>query len=272
MGVSATQLATGKHVGYREDELFALASLIKLPILVTLYEEALADRVDLRERVLYRATSRTAGSGVLQDLDDGLACTLRDLAVLMITVSDNTAADLLLARVGKGRVERAMDRYGAGSIRIPFSIHELLCELVDLDPQAPGLYAELRERLRVSAGSGGRAAVPEHSDRGTPRDVCRLCLLLEQRKILDPAACTAVLDVLLRTKTQTRLPALLPKGTRVAHKTGTIRGARNDAGVVYAPSGPYAVAILSRGVANDVRVDLRLAEISLAVYEEFAAG
>ena len=78
------------------------------------------------------------------------------------------------------------------------------------------------------------------------------------------------MDILRRTKADSRIPALLPKGTLVAHKTGTIRGVRCDAGVVYAPNGPYAVAILSKGVGNDVRADVTLAEISLAIYEELA--
>jgi beta-lactamase class A len=186
----------------------------------------------------------------------------------MITVSDNTAADVLLARLGKDLVERTMREIGAATVRVPFSIRELFEELTD----SPGAdYDTLRERLRNSAGSGGRAVVAEQSVRATPRDVCRIFELLERRAILDPASCDAVLDTLKRTKTDTRIPALLPKGTIVAHKTGTIRGVRCDAGIVYAPRGPYAIAILSKGVGNDLRVDVALAEISLAVYESVVA-
>ncbi len=269
IGIAATLLATGRHFGYREDQLFPTASVIKLPVLIALYEEVVRGTVDLGERVTYRDVGRVAGSGVLQDLDDGLALTLRDLATLMITVSDNTATDLLLDRVGKGAVEAAMRRHDLGSVRIPFSIRELLMELVDMDPEQPGGYEELRRRLRESAGSGGRSVIPEESDRAIPRDLCRLMELLESRAILDEPSCAAILDTLARTKADTRIPALLPKGTVVAHKTGTIRGVRNDVGVVYSPRGPYAIAILSRGVIPDVRVDLTLAEISLAIYEEF---
>jgi len=269
VGVTATQLGTGHHIGLREDELFPLASLVKAPILVALYDAVRAGEIDLGERVVYRASTRVPGSGVLQDLDDGLALTVRDVAMLMIAISDNTAADLLLERVGKRRVESVMERCGLASIRVPFSIRELFEELTDLPG---GGYEELRERLRVTAGSGGRAVIAEQTDRGTPRDLCRLFELLERRAILDEASCTAVLDILKRTKTDTRVPGLLPKGTIVAHKTGTIRGVRCDAGVVYAPNGPYAVAILSKGVRSDLRVDVTLAEISLAVYEELVAS
>lgn len=269
MGIAATDLADGRHVAMNEDVLFPLASLVKLPILITLYDEVRASRVDLAERVRYDARIRVPGSGVLQDLDDGLALTVRDLATLMIAISDNTAADVLLARVGRERVEAAMRGIGAPSVRVPFSIRELFEELTD----SPGAdYDTLRERLRVSAGSGGRAVIAEQSVRATPRDICRIFELLERRAILDPASCDAVMDILKRTKTDTRIPALLPKGTIVAHKTGTIRGVRCDAGVVYAPSGPYAIAILSKGVGNDLRVDVALAEISAALYETMTSA
>ncbi len=268
MGLVATHLTSGRHFALRDDELFPLASLVKLPILITLYAEAREGRVDLAERLAYRTAARVPGSGVLQDLDDGLGLTVRDLAMLMVTVSDNTAADLLLARLGKGRVELTMMAVGASSVRVPFSIRELFEELTD----SPGAdYDTLREQLRLSAGSGGRAVVAEQTVRATPRDICSLFERLERRTLLDPASCDIILDILKRTKTDTRIPALLPKGTVVAHKTGTIRGVRCDAGIVYAPNGPYAIALLSKGVGNDLRVDMALAEMSLAVHEEFTS-
>jgi beta-lactamase class A len=208
---------------------------------------------------------------VLQDLDDGLTLTLRDLAVLMITVSDNTAAEMLTERLTKARVEAAMAGYGLASIGMPLGVRALLYELVDLDHTQPGQYDAARALLRTSAGSGGRAVVPELTDRGAPRDLCRLMEMVGRHEILDPASCDDILDILKRNKSDSRIPALLPQGTIVAHKTGTIRGVRNDVGIVHAPSGPYAVAILSRGLPSDIRSDVRVAEISLKVYEVFAA-
>lgn len=271
VGVAATYLPTGRHVGYREEETFPTASVIKVPILVTLYEAALAGEVDLAERVTYRADTKVPGSGVLQDLDDGLVCTLRDLAVLMITVSDNTATDLVLARLGKERVEAAMTRHGLESVRLPFSIQELLYELAGLDPSAPGQYEEARRRLRRIEGDGGRALDPLRSDRASPRDLCRLFELLESRAILDDDACAAILDINQRQKFGDIIPSRLPRGTITAHKTGSLKGVRNDAGIVYGPKGPYAVAIMSRGMPDETLGARSLAEISLALYEEFSA-
>ena len=271
VGVAATQLATGRHIGYREDELFPTASVIKLPLLVTLYEDAIAGRIDLTERVTYRDDTKVAGSGVLQYLDDGLAPTLRDLSVLMVSVSDNTATDLLFDRVGKPRIEATMDRLGLASIRVPFDVREMLMELVDMDHTQPGGYDELRRLLRISAGSGGRSMIPDQADRATPADMCRLLGFIESRAILDADACTAIIELMKRIQSATRIPGLLPKGTVVAHKTGSYRRLRNDVGIVYAPNGPYVVALFARELARDnVDDDGALARISLAVYDEFA--
>ena len=270
-GVSATHLGSGDHFGYNEDTLFPLASVMKVPLLVALFSEARAGRIDLGERVVYGAADAVAGSGVLQHLDEGLAPTLRDLAVLMVIASDNTAADLLLERVTKEKVDRAMDELGLPSIRIPLGIHEMLCDLVDMTPEEGRAQPEeLRARLRVSAGSGGRSIVPEEGDRGTARDLCRLFELIESRAILDAAACEEILDICERQQASSRIPARLPQGTVTAHKTGSIRGVRNDIGIVYAPSGPYAIALLSRALPDGELGRRALADISLAVYEHFA--
>ena len=269
IGISATQLATGRHIGYREHELFPTASVIKLPLLVTLHEDALAGRIDLAERVTYRGDTKVAGSGVLQYLDDGLAPTLRDLSVLMMSVSDNTATDLLLDRVTKARVEETMARYGLHSIKIPFDIREMLMELVDLDHQEPGGYDELRRLLRLSVGSGGRSMIPAEADRATPADLCHLLGLIGTNAILGEAGCTAVVELMKRIQSGTRIPGLLPKGTVVAHKTGSYRRLRNDVGIVYAPNGPYAIAICCRELPrDDLDDDRAIAQISLAVWEE----
>jgi beta-lactamase class A len=271
VGIAATQLATGRHIGYRENEVFPTASVIKLPLLVTLYEDALAGRIDLSERMTYRDETKVAGSGVLQYLDDGLNPTLRDVAVLMMSVSDNTATDLLFDRVGKRRIEETMDRLGLPSIRVPFDIREMLMELVDMDHSKPGGYEELRRLLRLSAGSGGRSMLPEQADRASPADMCRLLELIESRTILDDDACTAIIELMKRIQSSTRIPGLLPKGTVVAHKTGSYRRLRNDVGLVYAPNGPYAVAIFARELARDnIDDDGTLARISLTIYQEFA--
>jgi beta-lactamase class A len=164
-----------------------------------------------------------------------------------------------------------MDRLGLPSIRVPFDIREMLMELVDMDHSKPGGYEELRRLLRLSAGSGGRSMLPDQADRASPADMCRLLELIESRTILDDGACTAIIELMKRIQSATRIPGLLPKGTVVAHKTGSYRRLRNDVGLVYAPNGPYAVAIFARELARDnIDDDGTLARISLTIYQEFA--
>ncbi|MDP9245055.1 MAG: class A beta-lactamase-related serine hydrolase, partial [Chloroflexota bacterium] len=219
----------------------------------------------------YRDDTKVAGSGVLQYLDEGLNPTLRDLSVLMMSVSDNTATDLLFDRVGKRRIEDTMARLGFPSIRVPFDIREMLMELVDMDHSQLGGYDELRRLLRLSSGSGGRSMIPDEADRTSPADMCRLLERIESRAILDADACTAIVELMKRIQSGTRIPGLLPTGTVVAHKTGSYRRLRNDVGIVYAPNGPYVIALFARELARDnVDDDGALARISLAVYEEFA--
>jgi beta-lactamase class A len=268
VGVSATHVPTGAHIGVREDELFPTASVVKLPLLVALFREVNAGRIDLAQRVPYRAAQRVPGSGVLQDLDDGIEPTIRDLATLMTVVSDNTATDLLLDRVGKAAVEENMRALGLRSIRVPHTIREMLTLPWKIDPRAADAYERVRAAWHEHP-EGAPAPIPvEEADRATPADLCALFVALERREI--PEA-DAIIEILKRQKSDSRIPALLPSGTIVAHKTGTIRGVRNDCGIVYAPSGPLVIAIMSKGVRSDVRTDVELAEISLAVYEELAS-
>lgn len=269
VGLSATHLTSGERIALNEELLFPTASVIKVPLLVALYHEAAAGRVDLAERVALSAADRVAGSGVLQDLDAGLRPTLRDLATLMITVSDNEATDLVLARVGKDRLEGVMASLGLDSIRCPMSTREMLFDMVGMDPSHPGGYEENERLLREGAGDGGRAIVPEQTDRTTPRDMCRLFELLERREILDAASCEAILDTCRRQKFSTIIPARLPLGVTVAHKTGSLRGVRNDAGVVYAKRGAYAIVIFARRLEDTALAVRALADLSLAVFERF---
>jgi beta-lactamase class A len=113
--------------------------------------------------------------------------------------------------------------------------------------------------------------IPDQADRTTPADMCRLLGLLESRAILDDRSCTEIIELMKRIQSATRIPGLLPKGTVVAHKTGSYRRLRNDVGIVYAPNGPYAVALFARELVQDnVDDDGSLARISLAIYKEFA--
>lgn len=138
-----------------------------------------------------------------------------------------------------------------------------------MDPSEPGGYEENRRRLRLALGEGGRAVDPEVTTRATPRDVCRLFELIEARAILDRESCDAILDICQRQKFGELIPARLPLGTITARKTGSLRGVRNDAGIVYGPRGPYAIGVFSRQLPDVALGTRALADLSLLMYEHF---
>ncbi|HEX5504254.1 MAG TPA: serine hydrolase [Thermomicrobiales bacterium] len=271
VGVAARDLASGAEVAVNADEPFPTASVMKVPILFELYRQAEAGQVDLDRRVPYGAAHRVPGSGVLQDLAYGLAPTVKDLATLMITVSDNTATDMVLDLVGVAPLNETIGRLGLTRTAIPFSTRGLLYSMVGLDPANPehtyDLFLERSKAGQVDWGS--RALADTSNNVSTPRDLNRLLELIERRERLSDASCAAMLDILKAQKYNTIIPLHLPAGVAVAHKTGSLRGVRNDVGIVYAPDGPYLLSLFAKRLSDQVAGASALAEISKAVWEGF---
>lgn len=276
-GIYAWHFATGREIAVNADRHFPTASTVKVPILFALYRKVAAGELDLSQRVTLAAHHRVAGSGVLQDLDLDLQPTLRDLATLMITVSDNQATDMLYVLLGGVFIETVAREIGMTRTHTPRSIRALLYDLVGMDTEDPAhTYAMNRERLRTTTPNTGGWALGtgDDNDVSTPRDMVTLLTHLHAGHDPSPAACAAMLDILKRQKFNTIIPLLLPPQTEVAHKTGSIHGVRNDVGIVYAPEsagGPYAVALMSRRLSDPVAGARSLADLSRAVWDAFTA-
>lgn len=105
-------LKTGEAVEINRDEVFPAASLIKVPVLSALFRMAKENQIALDERIELEKDSRIGGFGILKDLGDGLNPAVRDLAVLMITLSDNIAANLLIDRIGMSQINSELQAMG----------------------------------------------------------------------------------------------------------------------------------------------------------------
>lgn len=271
VGVFAKDLGSGRELAYNPREVFPTASTLKVPLLYELYRQADAGKIDLTQRITIEAKDRVPGSGVLQDLDPGLAPTVRDLAELMIVVSDNFATDLLMGFVGKEKIAAMLTEQGLRQTSIPLTIREMFCAIAGLDPSDPaatydGLKAALKDTAR---GQEGLAySTDPANDVSSPADMVHLLELIERGEGLTTGSREAIIEMLKHQKFNTIIPFRLPDGTDVAHKTGSIKGVRNDVGLVYAPSGPYAVAIMSRGLDDVTEAVGRLARLSLLVWDE----
>lgn len=263
---------TGPRFAAHADRPFALASVMKVPLLVHLLRRADAGTLELDARAPLGDADRVAGSGVLHLLDAGLAPTVRDLLRLMMVISDNMATDALLARTALAAVEREMHALGYPSVCLPHPIRTMLASLTTLGANAD--YAEMRAAFRDpnrSAPADPDGASAERGDRATPADLARLLADLHGGRLLAPTTTELALEILEDCQTNARIPAELPKGVRVGHKTGTLPGRANDVGVVYAPSGPFVLVLMNEGEADERRASQVLARAARWVYDALTA-
>lgn len=269
IGVAIQDLTTGEELFVNADEPFPTASVMKTPILVELYAQAERGQIDLTKRIEFTSEWMVPGSGVLQDLALGLQPTIKDLATLMITVSDNAATDMVLDLIGIEALAASLRDLGLTRTKLPLTTRELLYTMVGLDVANPAhTYDLFLERSRAGAIDWhGKALSDEESNVSTPREMAQLLARIERRDVVSPAACDAMLDTLKRQKYNDIIPRYLPAGTQVAHKTGSLRGVRNDAGIIYAPDGPIVVSLFAKRLGDQVAGSDTLARIARGAWE-----
>ena len=272
VGLAARHFDTGAQIRRNADTPFFTASTFKVPLLAALFRQVDRGRIDLSQRVELTDAMRVPGSGVLKELEAGLRPTVRDLATLMIVVSDNAATDLLYEMVGRNSLGATVREMGMAKTRIPMSTRDLLYSLTGLDTSdSDATYAIAAEKMRGQHIDPDADALDEEkSDVSSPDDMCALLEAVHRGGALSPSSTEAFFDILKRQQHTTVVPLLLPAGTVVANKTGSYHSVRCDVGVVYSPSGPYAVAIMAKQVDGErLQVDLALAAVSRAVYDAF---
>lgn len=273
IGLFAIDPATSRDIAINPDDYFPAASTLKVPLLYTFIQACEAGDIDPSERTTLRHADRVPGSGVLQDLDEGLQPTWRDVAELMITVSDNYATDLLFAKLGKERIAATCAALGMTRTALPLTIKQLFCAGVHLDANDPSLtYDALRDALENSTADPENVAYADdpRNDVSSPRDLVRCLRAIEDADRLSAASRQGAIDIPLHQKYSTILPFWLPDEVKIAHKTGSLKGIRNDAGIVYAPAGPYVIAIMSKRSPDTAATVQRLARLSKAVWDVFA--
>jgi beta-lactamase class A len=270
VGVAARHLETGEEVRHRAGDVFFTASTLKVPLLVELYRQVDQGAIDPDQSLELTDALRAPGSGVLKEMASGLTPTVHDLALLMIIISDNTATDMLYDLVGRDALDETMRRLGLGSTRIPMSCRELLYSIFDVetDDVVQGNAVADARRARGEVAEGASAFSEARSDVSSPADMVRLLGLVHRGDVLSSTSREAVLDILGRQQLNTIIPYDLPAGTRVLHKTGGVPTVRCDVGIVHAPSGPYAVALMAKQVTDMKAVDRALARVSRAIYDE----
>src|SRR5688500_10777439 len=217
-GVSAREDSDQTLFSQRPDDVFPAASVIKIPLVMALFADAAEGRLSLEDRVPVGAT--VGGTGILGDLRDVSDVSLRDLAMLTVALSDNTATNRLIERIGVARVEERLAEWGCVRTKLARG-------MFDWDAQRRGL-----------------------ENVASPSEMAALLERLVAGELVDRTTSDAVIAVLERCQDDAMLRRYLGKGGRVANKTGTLAATANDAAIVFGPSRTVVVAAFMREVQD----------------------
>lgn len=211
VGFTVLNLETGERLSRRGDEPFPTASLIKVPIAVALMEQVALGQLRLDDRITVLRIEKVPGAGLLQFLHDGAEITIRDAAWLMLTISDNTATNLLLSRLEMRRVWEAMEKRGLPRTKIHSKV---FLRLASVAPDSSVKYG-----LGVS----------------TPNEMARLFALLAESKAVSASADSVLLDMLDHNEDAQLLQRYVD-GVRAPHKTGATDAVRTECTVWFLQS------------------------------------
>jgi beta-lactamase class A len=233
VGFCAIHLASNERIEFNAHEFFPTASVFKVPLVVEVYRQVDAGRLSLSQRAPLADSQKTLPSGVLVALEEGLSLTVRDLVVLMTIVSDNVATKMLLDLVGIEAINATMDRLELPGINIAIDVHQMFLHAWGLPLDRHVGVAELRETARTKAMDYGSLtfARDRRNTVATAADMTRLMAMIARNEAASGAACSDMISILLQQQYADRVPRYLPSGA-VANKTGSMRGLRNDCGLM----------------------------------------
>lgn len=273
VGIGFKNLSNGEEFYINGDKRFLTASVFKVFVLIELYNQAIKSKINLSDRYTLKNSDKSLGSGVLQLLDEGLQPTIRDLAKLMMILSDNTATDIIMDMVGKENINNTIRNIlGLKNTRVMLTTREILLDIAGTND----IESAKRNFEEMKINTNGKWATDfKDNDITTPKEMVKTLELLYKKKILTPESCEEIIDIMKNCQTgSARIKRFLPPNVKVAHKTGTMPGVVNDAGILFTPKGDYILVMfingLDYGTQSYVAIgeDL-IAQISKTIYDSF---
>lgn len=283
VGITAIHIESGRRVSLNGGERFPMASTYKVPIAVQLLTRVDEGQVRLDQIIELRLSDlRPSGSGTLASLMNrpGLALSVHNLLELLLLIGDNTATDVVLRLSGgPDAVTARMRTLGINGLDVNRPIINLLADSVGitLPPESEwtperldGLYEATTPEMRTAARNRWES---DPRDTSTPDAMAALMVRIQRKDLLRPASAEMLLDLMRRNRDgDTRLKAMLPSGTVVAHKMGTIGRTTNDVGIITLPetAGHVAIAAFVKSSNKDgAERERAIAQIARAVYDFF---
>jgi len=231
VGYAIVDLTTGERIGHLERETFPTASAIKLAIVYELFKQAGEGKVRLDETMTLDRRQAVGGTGVLVEMGTP-TLSIRDYAVLMVTLSDNTATNVLIDRLGMDKIAARMQGLGLAGTKLR------------------------RHMMDTAAARRGDENV------STPDELVKLL------KAMNDGMPEAI--ALLKKPKENRLRKGLPEGVASADKSGELEGVRVDAGIVFAKNRPYALCVMTTFLKDEAEGERAIEEISRVAYEYFS--
>jgi beta-lactamase class A len=283
VGVTAIHLETGRRVSMNGTDRFPMASTFKVPIAVQLLTRVDKGELKLDQMIDIKQSDLHPGSGTLADLFNkgGLALSVRNLMELMLLISDNSATDVVLRTAGGAEAVTArMRALGIEGINVSRSTAQLIAEWIGVsnlppeDQWQPSLFRSLFAAVKPEEQkAAAKRFESDPRDTSTPESMAALLQRIYRKDILKVESAELLLDIMRRCRTgEARLRGLLPQGTEIAHKTGTIGGTTNDVGIITLPdnAGHVVIAAFVKSSEKDVTARERaIAEIARAVHDFF---
>ena len=245
LGVAIEDLSTGQRLLLHGDSVFPQASSIKIAVLAELYRQAQlsaqgeAGKATLTDLYTVRAADLVQDSDIMGGLTPGVTqITNRDLATMMVAVSDNSAANVLIHRVGMENVNALLDSLGLHNTKLR------------------------RKMMDVKAATEGRENI------STPQDMLTLLEKIYQEKVLNKEM-TADFFKMLSTHKDSFVPRDLPDGLQIANKPGELEAVRTDSGIVFLQNRPYIICVMTTYLVRERDGEEAIAKISAAAYRYF---
>jgi beta-lactamase class A len=245
LGVAILDLSSGQTLLVRPNEVFPQASSIKIAVLAELYHQAqqaahgAGGKATLKDRYVVRAADIVPDSAILGGLTAGVSSlTNRDLATIMVAVSDNSATNVLIDRVGMDNVVRLTESLG-----LPHT--QLRRKMMDLQAAAEG-----RENI------------------STPREMMTLLEQIYRGKVIEAPLLDDFFNV-LATHKDSWIPRDLPEDLKIANKPGELEGVRNDSGIVFVKNRPYVICVMTTYLARERAGEETITRISRLAFDVF---